>query len=342
MVEIFFAAFAAKLRIAIEISSTFALGLDKHLIYMDRCVELALLAQGFVAPNPMVGCVVVLNNKIVAEGYHHAYGQAHAEIDALSKVNQATDLSPATLYVNLEPCNHWGKTGPCSHEIVKRGIKKVVIGMLDPNEQVNGEGINYLKSQGVEVLVLNHEPSRAVNRRFVWFMKHKMPYIILKWAESADGFIGKQGVRTQISAWDAQVLLHRWRSQEMAVAVGKNTFLVDKPQLTVRLHGGKNPARLIWWGEKDKSPEILGYDFIRSNDLEQTTQNLAMQGIASILVEGGPTLLQSFINNNMYNEIRVLRSKQMKLKGGVQAPISPLPLKKVMDLSQDEVWEAVV
>lgn len=339
--------------------------------YMRRCIELAALGKRDVAPNPMVGCVLVHKDKITGEGYHHAFGKAHAEVNAINSVNDKRVLKDCTLYVNLEPCSHYGKTPPCADLIIQSGIKKVVTGCRDPNEEVNGKGIRKLKENGVEVIenILENE-CRFMNRRFITFHKKKRPYIILKWAQSSDGFIAPLNTRSrkpfQISSKLSQTLVHRWRSEEQAIMVGTNTARNDNPQLNVRLWKGKNPVRIVI--DKDlKLPASLNLfngkqetlvfsekkknrkgrtEFIQvsfgNNLLNAIMENLFNRSIQSVIVEGGALLLQSFINRNLWDEARVFTSPLL-LNNGVHAPslsdevCTPSPLVRGLGGEADEL-----
>ena len=205
-----------------------------HNDYMARCLQLALLGAGHVAPNPMVGAVLVYENRIIGEGHHEKYGAAHAEVNCIHSVKEEDKhlIPHATLYVSLEPCAHFGKTPPCTELILAQKIKKVVVALRDPFEAVNGRGIEKLRAAGVEVItgVLNKEAA-FINKRFFYFHKEKLPYVVLKWAQSSDGFIARTGERTAISnAWTNR-LVHKWRSEEQAILIGAGTFITDGPSL---------------------------------------------------------------------------------------------------------------
>ncbi|MFM7725884.1 MAG: bifunctional diaminohydroxyphosphoribosylaminopyrimidine deaminase/5-amino-6-(5-phosphoribosylamino)uracil reductase RibD, partial [Flavobacteriales bacterium] len=218
---------------------------------MQRAIELAAYGEGYVAPNPLVGCVIVHEGKVIGEGFHRQYGEAHAEVNAIASVERKELLRDSTLYVTLEPCAHFGKTPPCSNRILESKIPRVVIGCRDPFAAVNGKGIEQLRLAGVEVITdVLHEQCRHLNRRFFTFHEKKRPYVILKWAQSADGFMDIDRTSGQvgsfmISSVDTQVLVHSWRAQEAAILVGKNTFLNDNPSLTVRKATGRNPLRVV-------------------------------------------------------------------------------------------------
>ncbi|MBS1764911.1 MAG: bifunctional diaminohydroxyphosphoribosylaminopyrimidine deaminase/5-amino-6-(5-phosphoribosylamino)uracil reductase RibD [Bacteroidetes bacterium] len=315
-------------------------------LFMQRCIELALLAGGHAAPNPMVGSVIVHNHKIIGEGYHEYYGRAHAEVNAINAVKDKCLLKDSVLYVALEPCSHYGKTPPCCNRIVEEGIKKVVVGTTDTTAKVNGSGIDYLRKNGVEVIthVLENE-CRFLNRRFFTFNEKHRPYIILKWAQSADLFIAPEiSLRPmKISNEVSHIRSHRWRTEESAIMVGTNTALTDNPQLTPRLWPGKAPVRLvidrtlripknmhlydaavktIFYNEiKDHvegETHFVKIDFSK-NILTQICNHLFSISITSVIVEGGNLLLNSFISQNLWDEARVFTSDKI-LTSGIAAP----------------------
>jgi len=218
--------------------------------YHFRCINLAYQGLGSVAPNPMVGALLIANDKIIGEGFHSHYGGAHAEVEAVSHIRNEDQIQNSTLLVNLEPCSHYGKTPPCSRMIIDRQIKKVIIGEIDPFPKVAGKGVKMLQKANVEVSFgLRRAESRFINRRFFTFHEKKRPYIILKWAESFDGYMDKIRSVNEPPQWItdtyARILVHKWRTQEQAILVGTNTVLMDNPQLTARYYYGKNPIRLI-------------------------------------------------------------------------------------------------
>src|ERR1700712_465065 len=224
----------------------------QHEKYMQRCLELATLGLGAVSPNPMVGAVVVLDDKIIGEGYHQKYGEAHAEVNAINQVisrfpNSADLLKQATIYVSLEPCAHYGKTPPCADLIIKHQIPKVVVGCRDPFEQVNGKGIEKLQAAGVEVVLgILEAECKWLNRRFFTRIQKHRPYIILKWAQTADGFFAPaDGTQLWITGQESRKLVHQWRGEEDAILVGTNTVAIDNPQLNVRYGSGKLPKRIV-------------------------------------------------------------------------------------------------
>ena len=216
---------------------------------MRRCLTLAQKARGNTYPNPMVGAVFVRNDRIIGEGWHHKAGEPHAEVHALKNIN-SDDLAHGTLFVNLEPCAHTGKTAPCCNLIISKGVKKVVVGAIDPNPKTAGKGIKAMEDAGIEVIcgVLENE-CQELNKRFYCYHTHKRPYVVLKWAQSADGFIAPiddvKGSVSWISDTHSQQLAHKWRAEEHAILVGSKTVELDNPQLTTRKWKGNNPIRLV-------------------------------------------------------------------------------------------------
>ena len=312
--------------------------------YMKRCIQLALSGQGSVAPNPMVGCVIVYNDKIIGEGFHRVFGGHHAEVEAINNVTDKSLLPHSTLYVNLEPCAHFGKTPPCSDLIISYKIPKVVIGCTDPFIEVKGKGIEKLKLAGVEVVtdVLKDE-AMELNKRFFIFHQFKRPYIILKWAQSSDGFLAGASSQTKwISNKWSRTLVHKWRSEEQAIMVGTNTAMKDNPQLDVRQWIGKNPKRIVIDRQLklpnhlylfDQKIETLVFTEIKKDsqpnieyitiDFEQLHQEindeLFARQVQSLIVEGGAQLLNSYISNNVWDEARVFTAPHF-LTNGIEAP----------------------
>ncbi len=315
--------------------------------FMYRCLKIAALGFGKVAPNPMVGSVLVYNGKIIGEGYHHQFGEAHAEVNAIKNAEENFPelVSQSELFVNLEPCSHFGKTPPCADLIIKKGIKKVFISNNDPNPLVVGNGIKKLRDAGVAVIenILTEE-GRKLNKRFFTFHEKKRPFIILKWAETADGFIAPlSGMKAQISSEQSQQLLHKWRSEEQAILVGKNTALTDNPRLNVRLWNGNNPIRLVidskhslpenlhlfdktiptiifnsLKNEEQKNLQFVKLDF-NENFLQQLLSYLHSINIQSVIVEGGAITLQKFVDENLCDEARIFTSSK-KLNVGIKSP----------------------
>lgn len=316
---------------------------------MRLCFELAELGKGSVAPNPLVGAVLVKNGRIIGKGYHRSYGEGHAEVEAIESVHDKTDVSGSTLYVNLEPCVHHGNTPPCCDRIIQEGIAKVVIAEIDPNQKVKGKGVERLRNSGLEVKtgVLSKDEI-LLNKRFRTFHEKKRPYIILKWAESQDGFMdiersgGEKG-QFMISNAATQSVLHKWRSEEDAIMIGTNTAVNDDPSLTVRLIKGKNPSRFIidlndrlpdtlkmfrdgfpvtvYSGNRDGTFGTREYVRIKNrlNLLEEIMNDMYLRQVQSVLIEGGSILLKSFIEIGLWDEIRVFKGNGL-IKNGIKAP----------------------
>lgn len=290
---------------------------------MHRCFELAKLGKGYVSPNPMVGAVLVHNDNIIGEGYHQQFGEAHAEVNCLNSVAEKDMelISDATLYLNLEPCSHFGKTPPCTDLIIRHKIKNVVISTLDASDKVNGKGVQRLREHDVNCItgILEKEGSE-LNKHFFYFHKHNLPYITLKYAQSHDGYIGVIGKEIKISNDATQRYVHQLRASHQAIAVGKNTVLSDNPSLTVRFATGKNPIRIVLGSEhaipKDYhvfNNEASTFFYGRINDeaitIQELLQQLAKNNIISLLVEGGANVLQQFIDNNAWNEAHIITAQ---------------------------------
>ncbi len=320
-------------------------------MYMKRCLELATNGLGSVAPNPMVGAVIVYKDKIIGEGFHEHFGEAHAEVRAVEDAlqnNSASLLSQSTLYVSLEPCSHTGKTPPCTQLIINKQFKRVVIACEDPFEKVQGRGIKLLREAGLEITfpVLEKE-AIYLNRRFMTHHKKKRPFVILKYAQSADHFISAL-IPSEEERWISNIysrkLVHRWRSEEQAVMVGTHTARVDDPALTLRDWPGNQPLRavldrklslppqlklfdrsvptLVFNELKDEKEENLEYirlDFTLRL-IPQILHQFYQRSIQSIIIEGGQKLLQSFIDENAWDEARIFSTEKV-LKNGLSAPV---------------------
>lgn len=319
-------------------------------LYISRCLQIAENSLGNTYPNPMVGCIIVYDGKIIGEGYHQKCGEAHAEVNAINSVKDKSLLSKSTLYVNLEPCSHYGKTPPCADLIIKHQIKRVVIGTQDVNELVSGNGIKKLQDAKIEVVygVIENE-CNELNKRFNTYHLQKRPYIILKWAKTSDGFIDR--IRTekdngpaQISDKFHRILSHKWRKEENAIMVGTNTALLDNPELTTRHWHGNNPVRividknlrlpknlklfnnevktLVFTEQRNiKNHDNLEYIPIDFNNLlKELLKELFERKICSLIVEGGTQLLNLFINNNIWDEARIFTS-DFNFNNGIKAPV---------------------
>lgn len=311
--------------------------MQKHEFYIKRCLHIAKNGLGNTRPNPMVGAVVVYNNRIIGEGFTSAYGGNHAEVNAINSVTDQSLLNKSTLYVTLEPCSHFGKTPPCSDLIVKHKIPEVVIGCIDDNPEVAGKGIAKLKASGctVTVGVLEAE-CKEHHKRFFTFHNKRRPYIILKWAETKDGFIAPITKNEQKPVWItnsySRQLVHKWRTEEQAILVGTNTVIEDNPSLTVRDWAGENPIRIILDRESKLNSDLnvfndaaetlsitnLDIDFKKPIAI-QIADILFKKNINSIIIEGGSQTLQTFINENLWDEARVFMG-DVEFKKGIKAP----------------------
>ena len=315
---------------------------------MHRCIELAQKGAGYVAPNPMVGAVLVHEERIIGEGYHRQYGQAHAEVNCINSVEKDDQdkISQAVLYVSLEPCAHFGKTPPCADLIIANKIPEVVIGSRDPFKEVAGKGIEKLKTAGIAVTSgILEKDCQVLNKRFFTFHTKHRPYIILKWAQTADKKIaGDKASRIYISNEQTNRLVHRWRSEEASILVGTNTALSDDPELTTRYWNGPSPMRLvvdmdlrlpsslkifnakqrtiIFNTVKHEDNDHLSYYQVTDevNLVHQIVNALYQMKIQSVMVEGGARLLQSFINDNMWDEARIITNMQLAIGNGLAAP----------------------
>lgn len=315
---------------------------------MHRCLQLAKLGAGNVAPNPMVGAVLVYENDIIGEGYHQQYGQAHAEVNCINNVSEANRslIEKSTLYVSLEPCAHYGKTPPCADLIIKHKIPNVVVACRDSYEEVDGKGIQKLQQAGVNVTMgILEKEALELNKRFFTFHTKQRPYIILKWAQSRDAKIANEDLSAvNISNDITNRLVHKWRSEEAAILVGTNTALYDNPSLTTRLWKGNNPVRLVIDLQLKLPLSLHLFDgtvkTIVFNQVKQEEENgvtfyklpsgediitgllnaLYQLKIQSVLIEGGARLLQSFIDQHYWDEARVITNKQLMIENGINAP----------------------
>ena len=333
---------------------------------MQRALELAKHGQLHVSPNPMVGCVIVYQGKIIGEGYHTAYGKPHAEVHAIASVEDKKLLKESTLYVTLEPCSHFGKTPPCADLIIEHKIPHVVVAVLDPNPKVQGQGIEKLKRAGckVETGILEQE-SKDLNRRFFCFHEEKRPFITLKWAQTLDGFIdsNERGCKSRENYWITNEALrykvHQWRAEEDAIFVGANTILHDNPQLNVRYFAGKNPVRVTFLSkaignnfhlfdlsqptivfnlEKEEKKDGLYFCRLENKDnlQQQMLSKLHEMKIQSLLVEGGQHTLQQFIDMNLWDEARILVGNTC-FGSGLGAPRFPFAPHKIDNVEGDKI-----
>jgi len=322
--------------------------MNKDDFFMSRCIQLAKNGKVNTAPNPMVGAVIINNDKIIGEGYHVKYGENHAEVNAIHSVKEPELLKNSTIYVSLEPCSHYGKTPPCADLIIEKGIPKIVVGCVDPFNKVSGKGIQKLRNAGRDVKVgILEKECLELNKNFILANTLNRPYIILKWAQSADGFIDKErngGRPVLFSSPFTQMLVHKKRSEVDAVLVGTKTAFLDNPSLTVRLWYGKNPIRIVLdkglnlpsslylfdnsvktfvFTEKEKENSLnikyitLNFDVDLPQKILNTLQSLQVQ---SLIIEGGKTTIQNFIDLNLWDEAYIEKS-EIILGSGVKSPV---------------------
>lgn len=343
--------------------------------YLKRCIELALQGAGMVSPNPMVGSVIVCNNQIIGEGYHMQFGQPHAEVNAVSNVfskheNAKELLRNSTIYVNLEPCSHHGKTPPCTDLIISNEIPRVVIGCRDPFDQVNGKGIEKLKNAGIEVVenILTHD-SLELNKRFFTRVQKQRPYIILKWAQTSDGYFAPEtGTQKWISSAASKILVHRWRTEEDAVLVGKNTVMADNPRLNSREWPGKDPIRIIIDRRLELDSDLHIFDqtqdtiifnekktdidgkvkYLELEDFDNYLPQLIvfqlyLMDIQSMIIEGGAETLNLFIKAGLWDEARVFTGPQ-SWNAGLRAPEITGSLLSEEKIDQDilRIWNNAI
>jgi diaminohydroxyphosphoribosylaminopyrimidine deaminase/5-amino-6-(5-phosphoribosylamino)uracil reductase len=327
--------------------------MNTHEHHMRRCLQLACNGAGHVAPNPMVGAVLVHGDRVLAEGWHRSYGGPHAEVECLRAFGEGPVPSDAVMYVNLEPCSHHGKTPPCVDLLIARAVKKLVVACEDPNPLVKEEGYARAREAGIEVIedVLRDE-SRWLNRRFMQSIEQQRPYIILKWARSADGFLDDHGRTARISSSGTDVLVHRWRSEEQAIMVGSRTVINDDPSLTVRRVEGSNPLRVLIDRQNQAAPtskvfdgsaptllitanrrsdvpaeqQVIGMD---DDPIDAVIHELQHRSVRSVIVEGGAELLGHFLSRGLWNEARVITG-DLKFGGGTSAPaLSTSPVRSL-------------
>jgi len=334
---------------------------------MNRCLELASRGAGYVAPNPMVGALVVYDNRIIGEGYHEKFGGPHAEVNAINAVSDTSLLPDSSLFVNLEPCSHHGKTPPCVDLILARGIKKVFIGATDSHRLVAGKGVSTLRENGCQVkLGILEQECRKLNIFYYTYHESNRPYIILKWAQTSDGYVDR--IRTGkdepeinwITDQVSRTLVHKWRSEVQAIIAGTRTLLRDNPRLTVRDWPGRNPVRIVpdrksilpstlhvFNGETEtivfasktgKTKKNLEYVQLSSPEagLQEILSHLYERGIQSLFVEGGPCLQEEFINKGIWDEARVFTG-QGSFGSGIRAPQLSCPQVDTINFSESEL-----
>lgn len=340
----------------------------QHEKYMQRCLDLAELGKGYTSPNPMVGAVIVHDDQIIGEGYHHKYGEPHAEVNAVNQVinrfnNAAELLRQSTIYVSLEPCAHYGKTPPCADLIIKHQIPTVVVSCRDPFDQVNGKGIDKLVEAGIDVIVgVLEKECQWLNRRFFTRVQKHRPYIILKWAQTANNFFAPDdGSQHWITGSEARKMVHQWRAEEDAVLVGKNTAAIDNPQLNVRYGQGKSPKRVVIDRRLelnnslhlfDQSVETLIFNEIKT-DIDGKNKYIALedfdryvpqyilyqlylQDIQSVIIEGGAFTLNKFIEAGLWDEARIFTG-EVYLKNGIKVPAINGPIIEEFTVGPDKL-----
>ncbi|MDX5320243.1 MAG: bifunctional diaminohydroxyphosphoribosylaminopyrimidine deaminase/5-amino-6-(5-phosphoribosylamino)uracil reductase RibD [Bacteroidota bacterium] len=329
-----------------------------HERYIKRCLELAAMGFGHTQTNPMVGCVIVHEGNIIGEGYHQRFGEAHAEVNAIASVQNQDLLRGATVYVSLEPCAHHGKTPPCCDLLINKGVKEVVIAMQDPFPKVDGEGIRRMKAAGIKVESgFLEEEAQHLNRRFITYHLKKRPFIILKWAQSEDGFIGTKGEKRAIThAW-SQRLVHQWRGEEAAILIGPETAINDDPSLNNRFADNANPIRVLLdrklrvpknlklfqdgnplWvmnTQQEKEEGMIRYLKLPEEDfLTAVLRRLYEEQVVSMLVEGGAGIHQEFLKANLWDELRI-GVAPIQLGEGVNAPNWPIGQASVLEMEGD-------
>lgn len=308
--------------------------------YMQRCLQLAALGLGSTSPNPMVGAVIVRDGEIIGEGYHHRCGEAHAEVNAINAVKDKALLNESTLYVNLEPCAHFGKTPPCADAIIRHGIPKVVIGSIDYHDKVNGAGVRKLRDAGVEVVEnVCRDACDELNKRFFTFHRQHRPYVILKWAQTRDAYMDidrSEGNATSywITNYALKVLVHKWRGEEDAILVGWRTMANDCPQLTTREYPGKNPQRFVMQRGDEELSE-LPYTPLPEN-VKEAVDKMYQLNIQSVIVEGGRKTLAKFLEADLWDEARILVGGQTWGKG-LKAPKLPGIPEKTVNVDDNQL-----
>ena len=343
--------------------------MKSHEKYMRRCIEIAVGGMGKVAPNPLVGCVITNGDKIIGEGFHRVYGEPHAEVNAVTSLKDKSLLKSSTIYVNLEPCSHYGKTPPCADFIIEQKIPKVVIGNIDCNEKVCGMGIEKLRNAGCEVItgVLDNE-CRELNKRFFVYHQNQRPYIILKWAQTTDHFmdINRKSIDeappAMITSENARILDHKWRSEEAAIMIGTNTAFLDNPKLTTRNWYGENPLRividkhlkllpslkifddckqtLIFTEKQKENDDACRNEYVKVNFDNDLIPNICAYlreiKVQSMIVEGGYKLLSSFIESGLWDEARIFTAEKY-LKDGIKSPSISGKLINTVDFGSEKL-----
>lgn len=300
--------------------------------YMRRCLQLARCGRQESRPNPMVGAVIVADGRIIGEGYHVRCGEGHAEVNAFASVRPADEpwLPQATIYVSLEPCAHYGKTPPCCDLIIRKGVRRVVVGCVDDFAKVQGRGIQRMREAGIEVTVgVLEKECRWLNRRFFTFHREHRPYIILKWAQTGDGFIDRGGRPLAVSTPLTSMLVHKLRAEEDAIVVGRVTYDREQPQLNVRHWAGRNPVRFVLTtGAATAFNEGKAEGWQAATDIDDLLKKCYEQQLQSLIVEGGRKTIQSFLDRGLWDEVRVETGKPLAEKGAeaVLSSSTPAPV----------------
>jgi len=331
--------------------------------YMRRCLQLARLGCYYVAPNPMVGAVLVretpeTGEEVLAEGWHERFGEGHAEVNCFRHAAETgiTDFAGCTLFVSLEPCSHYGKTPPCAKLIIEKGVRKVVVGTLDPNPQVAGNGVRMLREAGIEVVTGVEEAAcRELNKRFLCLHEKHRPYVVLKWAQTADGYmdglrdvndLSLLGKPLVISNSVTKQLVHQMRAENMAIMVGTRTALLDNPRLCTTRWSGRNPVRVVLdrHGVIPRDSKLFSADaetlVYTDTDYQYILSDLAARGIHSLMVEGGAQLLTTILESGIWDEIHLEVSPQ-QVGQGVKAPVLSCPMKEIMCIENHKIYKNV-
>jgi len=331
--------------------------------YMRRCLQLARLGCYYVAPNPMVGAVLVRETpekgeEVLAEGWHERFGESHAEVNCFRHAAEAgiTDFTGCTLFVSLEPCSHYGKTPPCAKLIIEKGVRKVVVGTLDPNPQVAGNGVRMLREAGIEVVTGVEEAAcRELNKRFLCLHEKHRPYVVLKWAQTADGYmdvvrdindLSLRGKPLVISNSVTKQLVHQMRAENMAIMVGTRTALLDNPRLCTTRWSGRNPVRVVLdrHGVIPRDSKLFSADaetlVYTDTDYGHILSDLAARGIHSLMVEGGAQVLATILESDIWDEIHLEVSPQ-KVGQGVKAPVLSCPMEEIMCIENHKIYKNV-
>ena len=313
-----------------------------HDLLMKRCIDLGKKALGKTYPNPNVGALLFYDGKIISEGFTQEHGKNHAEINAIKKVNDREILKKSTLYVTLEPCSHYGKTPPCCETIYNKQIRKVVIGINDPNKLVNGRGISFLRNNNIDVKTnILEDECKKLHKRFLTFQNKKRPYVILKWAESFDGFISPINKKNKRPFWISnkfsRQLVHKWRSQEHGILIGGKTYIDDSPILNSRFWDNNDPKKFVLTNNTNiKDSKFLKINYKNKLSAKQICEELYKSDIQSVIVEGGTKTLTTFINDGIWDEARIIQSSKTIVEG-IKSPKIQGKIKSELELSNDRI-----